>query len=189
MTTQPPTSRLSPRLRPRRAQPGPRQRSPAPRDGARIRPPGSTAGQQQVGEQPQMLSAAVSEKARFAGKRPNSPKCPQAQFWPHNPKVAGSNPAAAIGRKPRKCGGFGLSRDADKRVQNSPWGNKWGNTSFESGRFQASSCPSIRLSSPRIPLDRARARQRRVAGACRARSRSQRHHARGQRRELVGRLR
>jgi hypothetical protein len=28
------------------------------------------------------------------------------EIRPHNPKVAGSNPAPAISRKPRKCGVF-----------------------------------------------------------------------------------
>jgi hypothetical protein len=42
---------------------------------------------------------------------------------PHNPKVAGSNPAPAIGRKPRKSRGFRLFWGADKGTQNGPWGN------------------------------------------------------------------
>src|SRR4051794_17763831 len=53
----------------------------------------------------------------------------------HNPKVAGSNPAPAIGRKPAHQAGFRVL--GDLRIgQKTLWGNAWGNTRSQRGRFQ-----------------------------------------------------
>jgi hypothetical protein len=54
----------------------------------------------------------------------------------HNPKVAGSNPAPAIGRKARKCGPFSFVVLQTTGCKIGLWGKRWGKVGSERGRFR-----------------------------------------------------